>query len=792
MKKLFLSSILFYTFSAFAQTPDSLIVLKVAIPPFTDSTWKPSDSTINYSKGNVGIGTGTVKPAAKFEILAGATKEHIRISSIDGIGTRYLSPSTFEYPIISYHAWKDDFLENATAEISITDRPGTFTNANTVRSSDILFKTAHNWNGSAFGQYMDNTMTVKASNDGGWVGIRTTTPDAALDVRGTVKFVTGTPASGKIWTATDNVGNGTWMTAPATYTDGQARSAISYTNLGNNGAGSYNSSTGTFNFPAYNITGLASFDSTKIKNLISAVPKADSAYFGYAFKGDSTFINGKWVTLLQVDSVKLSSEIIRVSGSSSGGGKVDTLTAQNVRGLKTFIGNTSSDAPTLTEQLSASGWTSTGWTGSFGAGWTHTVGNVTPLTNTIAATSGQYYQITWTVTGWTAGSFDISFGGVNSFMTGLTASGNSGPLAISTGTFSVTPTTTFDGTIVLSVKTIGASNPNTIWTASDGTNILQLRRPIAAGGLFIGNSSGRRVTTGTNNVSYGDQTLTNTTSGGGNTAVGVNSFNMNNIGTNNTGIGISSGQNTTSGYSNMFAGYFAGSANTTGFGNVGVGSLSLFNATVGSNNVAIGNNAGRYISTGSVALTTCYSCTFIGNDTRAGADGLSNVGAIGNGAVSPTTSNGIQIGNPAVTQVNISGQVGIANGTLSNSAVNLSQLQAAASSGTFAPTITAVTNVASSAPGSSVYIKSGSIVHCRFTGTVTPTATGVTVFNVTLPFSTATTSQSNIATISIEENGGASYVNGKAGVNAATTAQVRYLSTSATASTYTIEMDYQL
>ena len=792
MKKLFLSSILFYTFSAFAQTPDSLIVLKVAIPPFTDSTWKPADSTINYSKGNVGIGTGTVKPAAKFEIFAGAAKEHIRISSVDGMGTRYLSTNTFEYPVMSYHSYKDDYLENATAEISITDRPGTFSSPYSVRSSDILFKTAHNWNGAAFGQYMDNSLTVRASNEGGNIGIRTTTPDAALDVRGTVKFVTGTPASGKIWTATDNVGNGTWMVAPATYTDGQARSAISYTNLGNNGAGSYNSSTGTFNFPAYNITGLASFDSTKIKNLISAVPKADSAYFGYTFKGDSTFINGKWVTLLQVDSVKLSSEIIRVSGSSSSGGKVDTLTAQNVRGLKTFIGNTSSDAPTLTEQLGTSGWTSTGWTGSFGAGWTHTVGNVTPLTNTAAATLGQYYQITWTVTGWTAGSFDISFGGVNSFMTGLTSSGNSGPLAISTGAFSATPTTDFDGTIVLSVKNIGISNPSTIWTASDGSNILHLRRSIVAGTFGIGNGSVRRVTTGINNIGFGDQTLSNTTTGFGNAAFGSNSFINNSTGSNNTGMGIATGQNTTTGYSNMFAGYFAGSANTTGFANVGIGSLSLFNATVGSNNVVIGNNAGRYISTGTTALTTCYNCTLIGNDTRAGADGLTNVSAIGSGAVSPTTSNTMQIGSTAVTQVNISGQVGIVNGTLSNSAVNLSQLQSAASSGTFAPTITAVTNVASSAPGSSVYIKSGNIVHCRFTGTVTPTATGVTVFNVTLPFSTATTSQSNIGTVSMEENGGASYITGKVGVNAATTAQVRFISGSATVTTYSIEMDFQL
>lgn len=137
---------------------------------------------VRFSKdGKLGIGTS---PAAKLEIAAGAGNENIRISAIDGSGTRYLSSLSFDNPAISYHAWKDDWVQGATSEISFLDRPGTSSYPASVRTSDILFKTAHNWNGVAYGQYLDNTMTIKATQDGGYVGIGTTAPVAKLDITG--------------------------------------------------------------------------------------------------------------------------------------------------------------------------------------------------------------------------------------------------------------------------------------------------------------------------------------------------------------------------------------------------------------------------------------------------------------------------------------------------------------------------------------------------------------------------------------------------------------------------------
>jgi hypothetical protein len=107
------------------------------------------------------------------------------------------------------------------------------------------------------------------------------------------------------------------------------------------------------------------------------------------------------------------------------------------------------------ELLSSSNWTSTGWTGSYAAGWSHTTGNTTALTNTLAATTATYYQISVTVTNRTAGTFTVSFGGVTS--SALSSTSNFSILSTSTGTLSIAPLTTFDGTIVVSIKTIGAS-----------------------------------------------------------------------------------------------------------------------------------------------------------------------------------------------------------------------------------------------------------------------------------------------------------------------------------------------
>ena len=102
------------------------------------------------------------------------------------------------------------------------------------------------------------------------------------------------------------------------------------------------------------------------------------------------------------------------------------------------------------ELLSASNWTSTGWTGGWVAGWTHTAGNTTALSNTLAAEATETYEVAYTVTGRTAGTFVITFGGQTS--SAKSGSGTWAPTASTTAGFVITPGSTFDGAIIVSVK----------------------------------------------------------------------------------------------------------------------------------------------------------------------------------------------------------------------------------------------------------------------------------------------------------------------------------------------------
>jgi hypothetical protein len=102
-----------------------------------------------------------------------------------------------------------------------------------------------------------------------------------------------------------------------------------------------------------------------------------------------------------------------------------------------------------TELLGETGWTSTDWVGSWGAGWTHATGNTTALTNTLAAVIGDYYRIAFTVAGRSAGSFTVTFGGQTT--SAYTATNETRIRATTTGTLSITPTSDFDGKITISI-----------------------------------------------------------------------------------------------------------------------------------------------------------------------------------------------------------------------------------------------------------------------------------------------------------------------------------------------------
>ena len=105
------------------------------------------------------------------------------------------SPLTAYYNILNYYARRDNVKGNQTAQITFTDRPGTATFENNVRTSDIYLMTARNFNGSQLGQYLDTTFSVVANQDGGRIGISKLNPAYKLDVNGTLGVTGATTLS---------------------------------------------------------------------------------------------------------------------------------------------------------------------------------------------------------------------------------------------------------------------------------------------------------------------------------------------------------------------------------------------------------------------------------------------------------------------------------------------------------------------------------------------------------------------------------------------------------------------
>lgn len=95
----------------------------------------------------------------------------------------------------------------------------------------------------------------------------------------------------------------------------------------------------------------------------------------------------------------------------------------------------------------ATGWTATGWT--VGTDATHNTGNTSALTQSITVSSGLEYNVTYTISGRTAGTLTAAIGAVSgsaqstntTFVEPLTAA------ASGSVNLTFTPTTDFDGTI---------------------------------------------------------------------------------------------------------------------------------------------------------------------------------------------------------------------------------------------------------------------------------------------------------------------------------------------------------
>lgn len=220
-----------------------------------------------------------------------------------------------------------------------------------------------------------------------------------------------------------------------------------------------------------------------------------------------------------------------------------------------------------------------------------------------------------------------------------------------------------------------SANANTMFGYQSGNVNTGIRNAGFGYQALLNNAAGQR------NAAFGYQALTSNTTGNGNTAVGSTALSLNTTGganaafgtaaltnntaSNNTAVGNSALTANTTGSNNAAVGTQSLSSTTTGGFNSALGQGSLINNTTGFNNTGIGMNA---LSTN----TTGSSNTAVGYFANVSTNSLTNATAIGANA-SVTASNTIQLGDAAVTTVNVgtgttaklvAGQLQITGGTL--------------------------------------------------------------------------------------------------------------------------------
>jgi trimeric autotransporter adhesin len=146
--------------------------------------------------------------------------------------------------------------------------------------------------------------------------------------------------------------------------------------------------------------------------------------------------------------------------------------------------------------------------------------------------------------------------------------------------------------------------------------------------IFVGLNSGNFTMTSPTagnssyNTGFGDNTLTNNTTGYNNSALGTYSLYSNTTGYFNTGLGSHALYSNTTGHTNTGLGSGALFSNITGYYNVSVGAYTLYYNTTGNNNTASGSYSLYLNSSGSnnsafglnslISNTTGYSNTAVG------------------------------------------------------------------------------------------------------------------------------------------------------------------------------------
>lgn len=360
---------------------------------------------------------------------------------------------------------------------------------------------------------------------------------------------------------------------------------------------------------------------------------------------------------------------LNVPDAGTGSRGVVTYGAQTFAGNKTFVGSSIfkgtsvNDGPTLGSEMLTTASVSTNWVGtSFATGYQHTAGNTSVLQDSQSLLTDSIYQVQYTIsyTSSPAGYFTISVGGATSPSKSSVGTGYYTALTTSIAPLTITPSTTFNGKVIVSLKILNpASSVMTIQSSNGAvrnefrystTGSYNMFLGVNSGGYsssasystFVGFNSGRFTSTGSYNTALGTNSLYNNTTGDANTAFGSNALYSNLNGNNNIAIGNQALFSNIDGYNNYGLGSNSLTSNTSGYSNTGVGTNSLNSNTTGHDNVAIGEQALQYNNTGiyNVALGTIS-----GSNITTGS--FNTLIGYGSSTSTPTDSSSIVIGSSA-------------------------------------------------------------------------------------------------------------------------------------------------
>jgi len=291
-------------------------------------------------------------------------------------------------------------------------------------------------------------------------------------------------------------------------------------------------------------------------------------------------------------------------------------------------------------------------TGGTGTGCKVTIARIEDdpqtLSQSIAISSGNIYQVSWSVKNRTTGWIKVTVGGFTSPY--FNTSSSFVFTASNTNALSFIATKNFNGSIDdVSVKQISPATAIQSLLNASGSIGVELR----SGGnnlsnTAIGVNSLYSNTTGYSNTAIGTASLYSNTTGTYNTAIGINSLRSNTTGTYNTAIGLQPLYSNTTGYSNIAIGYQPLYSNTTGYSNIAIGLQPLYSNTTGYFNTAIGVNSLYFNTTGYSNIAIGYAslyCNTTGNSNTgigitslySNTTGYSNT-AIGTGSLRNNTT----------------------------------------------------------------------------------------------------------------------------------------------------------